>query len=208
MSYIHPLSEDGPTLPKRIGENGGTSRKKRPLVVSELCYLAKWWVFLTYIKWQLDICWDFPVAVCGIYQLQGEWNGWMDGFSREDEDLIDVAMEQTGAWPRRWLKGFQFFRLFARRDHKSLLYFLRCRMVRGAVFLFFCFLLARSQRNVTWISWIDGTGVANGQWFGWLSWHLKGSSKRSFAWVSSFVGIELERFFWCYSKILLKIVTQ
>ena len=63
----------------------------------------------------------------------------MDGFSREDEDLIDVAMEQTGAWPRRWLKGFQFFRLFARRYHKSLRYFLRCRMVRGGDFCFFLF---------------------------------------------------------------------
>lgn len=127
--------------------------KNDPLVVSELCYLAKWWVFLTYIKWQVDICWDFPVAVCGIYQLQGEWNGWMDGFSREDEDLIDVAMEQTGAWPRRWLKGFQFFRLFARRDHKSLRYFLRCRMVRGGDFCFFVFFLLEASEM--WLEYLE-----------------------------------------------------
>ena len=48
MSYIHPLSEDGPTLPKRIGENGGTSRKKTTLLLLVSC--AIWRILVGVLK--------------------------------------------------------------------------------------------------------------------------------------------------------------
>ena len=156
--YIHPSplvlcwKEDGLTLPSIA------LLWHLPKPTSwELCSLAL--VFLTYIltTWyllkQYDSVTFLTTSILNLFsvsmklQLQGGFSSfgeWLNhhfwimfaGWCSEDEDLIDVAMEQTGAFAFAWLAAFK---VFGRRDHKSLPYFF---VVPNGEWRDFCFLFS------------------------------------------------------------------
>lgn len=159
--------------------------KNDPLVVSELCYLAKWWVFDNLIFaeiFQLQCVGFTSCKVNGIVE-------WMVFPARMRTLSMLLWNKQVPGLGVGW-KASSFSGYLQEEIIRVYGIFYGAEWWGGEISVFFCFLLARSQRNVTWI---DGTGVANGQWFGWLSWHLKGPRSDHLP---------------GYSKILLKIVTQ